>query len=99
MVNLITTTHETKCSNCNVMCGILCYGETLATFDNYICCSCSFKIRGAVSGASSIYPCKLCRPPVIRWYVKRTYGEISKDCGNHEINKINEEDVLPDLFD
>jgi hypothetical protein len=71
------------CPSCNKKCTSF-YTGYEPNLKKYIlrCQKCTF--TGPMPGAGYYGPCRKCTPPVINWFHVETYGDIKKDCGNHE---------------
>jgi len=105
MVEPVTADHVTKrlvtsepfimCSNCSK--------KTSYYYDGFkkrICVNCLVNEHGGEfpKGKGVELPCKKCEAPNIRWYHMATYGEISRDCGNHR-SKLNEQSDDDPIFE
>jgi hypothetical protein len=96
--NMITADYSAICQKCHTPDVKILYLTLHNAQFIYVCVHCLVKDHHGSfpKGKGSLVPCKLCKPPVVRWYTRNTYGKIPRNCGNHE-EQI--EEPIQSLFD
>ncbi len=92
----ITESYTIQCTICKLQVGSY-YSEDGI---QVMCQKCLIKRRGSFPKGRGCYlPCKKCKPPNVRWFHKKLYGKIKKDCGNHEVSPSESiSKLFPDLM-
>ena len=72
-MSLITIDYCTECDSCHDSISVYYIHDT-----NKLCCHCLCKQNGErwPTGIGCYVPCKICIPPLIRWYHRTTFGKV-----------------------
>ncbi len=88
---MITTIPFVQCTNCLKQTNIY-YHD----FKEQICETCLItQYNNEFPKGKGVYlPCSKCQSPQVVWYYQSTYGNISYDCGFHNNDSDDSDDIL-----